>query len=100
VSVVGSPIAVGGFPFGVAVTPDGSKVYVANDGSGTVSLVHLRKLRKSHAAKFQVDHDAPIHRSHRPSANNAINKFYESRRAGNCLPLAFRRAAVASTWFA
>jgi len=38
--------------------------------------------------------------NHRPSANNAINKFYESRRAGNYLPLAFRRAAVAGTWFA
>ena len=25
---------------------------------GTVSLVNLHKLRKSHAAKFQVDHDA------------------------------------------
>ncbi len=26
-------------PFGVAVTPDGSKVYVANDGSSTVSVI-------------------------------------------------------------
>ena len=29
-TVVGSPITVGNFPMGVAVTPDGSKVYVAN----------------------------------------------------------------------
>ena len=29
-TVVGSPIPVGSFPFGVAVTPDGSKVYVTN----------------------------------------------------------------------
>ena len=31
-AVVGSPIAVGDAPFGVAVTPDGSRVYVANAG--------------------------------------------------------------------
>jgi YVTN family beta-propeller protein len=38
-TVIGSPIAVGSGPFGVAVTPDGSKVYVANEGSGTVSVI-------------------------------------------------------------
>jgi YVTN family beta-propeller protein len=37
--VVGSPITVGNFPFGVAVTPDGSKVYVANQGDSTVSVI-------------------------------------------------------------
>src|SRR5208282_4097952 len=37
--VVGSPITVGNFPFGVAVTPDGSKVYVANQYDGTVSVI-------------------------------------------------------------
>src|SRR6516162_2325563 len=38
-TVVGSPIPVGRSPFGVAVTPDGSKVYVANSLSGTVSVI-------------------------------------------------------------
>jgi YVTN family beta-propeller protein len=37
-TVVGSPITVGANPFGVAVTPDGSKVYVANSDS-TVSVI-------------------------------------------------------------
>jgi YVTN family beta-propeller protein len=31
-------IPVGHFPFGVAVTPDGCKVYVANDNDATVSV--------------------------------------------------------------
>jgi YVTN family beta-propeller protein len=38
-TVIGSPIAVGSYPFGVAVTPDGSKVYVANAGSNSVSVI-------------------------------------------------------------
>jgi YVTN family beta-propeller protein len=38
-TVVGSPILVGEFPYGVAVTPDGSKVYVTNEGSNTVSVI-------------------------------------------------------------
>jgi YVTN family beta-propeller protein len=38
-TVTGSPIPVGRQPFGVAVTPDGSKVYVANDADGTVSVI-------------------------------------------------------------
>jgi YVTN family beta-propeller protein len=38
-TVVGLPIPVGGAPFGVAVTPDGSKVYVANPASNTVSVI-------------------------------------------------------------
>jgi YVTN family beta-propeller protein len=38
-TVTGSPIPVGSFPFGVAVTPDGSEVYVANSGDGTASVV-------------------------------------------------------------
>jgi len=29
----------GSFPFGVAVSPDGSKVYVANNGDGSVSVI-------------------------------------------------------------
>jgi YVTN family beta-propeller protein len=32
-------IQVGANPFGVAVTPDGRKVYVANAGSNTVSVI-------------------------------------------------------------
>ena len=32
-------ILVGTEPFGVAVTPDGSKVYVANQGSNSVSVI-------------------------------------------------------------
>src|SRR5258706_12629442 len=33
-------IPVGVTPFGVAVTPDGSKVYVANRSPNTVSVIH------------------------------------------------------------
>jgi YVTN family beta-propeller protein len=33
-------IPVGRKPFGVAVTPDGSKVYIANSGDGTVSVIN------------------------------------------------------------
>ena len=32
-------VNVGRLPFGLAVTPDGSKVYVANNGAGTVSVI-------------------------------------------------------------
>jgi YVTN family beta-propeller protein len=46
VSVIGTgtnnvvaTVPVGHSPFGVAVTPDGSKVYVANFGDGTVSAI-------------------------------------------------------------
>ena len=35
----GGPIPVGMVPIGLAVTPDGSKVYVANNGSSTVSVI-------------------------------------------------------------
>jgi YVTN family beta-propeller protein len=38
-TVVGSPIPVGVGPFGVAVTPDGSKVYVTNATGNTVSVI-------------------------------------------------------------
>ena len=38
-TVVGFPILVGNQPFGVAVTPDGSKVYVANFNDNTVSVI-------------------------------------------------------------
>jgi YVTN family beta-propeller protein len=38
-AVIGNPITVGTRPFGLAVTPDGSKVYVANNGSNTVSVI-------------------------------------------------------------
>jgi YVTN family beta-propeller protein len=38
-TVIGSPITVGSGPFGVAVTPDGSKVYVANLAGNTVSVI-------------------------------------------------------------
>src|SRR5271167_2437248 len=37
--VTGSPIPVGGEPYGVAVSPDGSKVYVTIEGSNTVSVI-------------------------------------------------------------
>jgi YVTN family beta-propeller protein len=33
-------IPVGTFPNGVAVTPDGTKVYVSNTASGNVSVIH------------------------------------------------------------
>jgi YVTN family beta-propeller protein len=39
-TVLGSPIPVGSAPTGVAVTSDGSKVYVTNEGgNGTVSVI-------------------------------------------------------------
>jgi YVTN family beta-propeller protein len=38
-NTVAATIAVGSRPYGVAVTPDGSKVYVANANSGTVSVI-------------------------------------------------------------
>jgi YVTN family beta-propeller protein len=41
-TVIGPPIPVGSggnFPFGVAVTPDSSKVYVANSGANNVSVI-------------------------------------------------------------
>src|SRR6516225_7354908 len=37
--VVGSPITVGANPLGVAVTPDGSNVYVTNTSPNTVSVI-------------------------------------------------------------
>src|SRR5207249_12237544 len=46
VSVIDTPrntvtatVPVGLFPFGVAVTPDGAHVYVANQGGGNVSVI-------------------------------------------------------------
>jgi YVTN family beta-propeller protein len=38
-TVIGSPIAVGLGPEGAAVTPDGSKVYVANSLGSSVSMI-------------------------------------------------------------
>jgi YVTN family beta-propeller protein len=38
-AVIGSQIPVGPNPYGVAVTPDGSTVYVANSGTNTVSVI-------------------------------------------------------------
>jgi len=39
-AVVGSPIAVGDIPFGVAITPDGTKVVVVNAGSNNISVIN------------------------------------------------------------
>ena len=38
-AVIGSPITVGTHPYGVAVTPDGSRVYIANQSSNNVSVI-------------------------------------------------------------
>jgi len=38
-AVVGSPITVGAFPEGIALSPDGSEVYVTNLNGGTVSII-------------------------------------------------------------
>src|SRR5438552_3987779 len=38
-NAVSASVAVGRHPVGVAVKPDGSKVYVANRGNGTVSVI-------------------------------------------------------------
>src|SRR5215471_8747565 len=41
-TVVGLPISVGVSPFGVAVTPDGTKAYVAHDSTpGAVSVIDI-----------------------------------------------------------
>jgi YVTN family beta-propeller protein len=37
--VIGPPITVGDLPIGVAVTPDGNTVYVANADSNSVSVI-------------------------------------------------------------
>jgi len=37
--VMGAPITVGSFPFGMAITPDGTRAYVTNDGSNSVSVI-------------------------------------------------------------
>jgi len=42
-TVIGSPIPVGSVPIGVAVAPDGSKVYVANSYADTVSVIDTSK---------------------------------------------------------
>jgi YVTN family beta-propeller protein len=39
-NAVVSTITVGSQPLGVAITPDGTKVYVANDASATVSVIN------------------------------------------------------------
>ena len=38
-TVVGAPISVGNQPVGVAVSPNGARVYVANISSGNVSVI-------------------------------------------------------------
>jgi YVTN family beta-propeller protein len=37
--MVTATVKVGNFPHGVAVTPDGTKVYVTNAGDSTVSVI-------------------------------------------------------------
>ena len=39
-AVVGSPITVGDVPFGIAITPDGTKAYVTNQFDDTVSVIN------------------------------------------------------------
>ena len=38
-NTVTATVPVGSYPWGVAVSPDGTKVYVANEGSNTVSVI-------------------------------------------------------------
>ena len=42
-TVVGSPIAVGGGPSSIAITPDGQSAYVTNTSDNTVSVIDLQK---------------------------------------------------------
>ena len=35
-------LSAGSTPFGSAVTPDGSRIYIANSGSGTVSAIDVQ----------------------------------------------------------
>jgi YVTN family beta-propeller protein len=39
VSVIDTASAVGSVPFGVAITPDGTRAYVTNSGESTVSVI-------------------------------------------------------------
>ncbi|MEW6608265.1 MAG: YncE family protein [bacterium] len=41
-AVVGSPIPVGVYPYGIAITPDGNYAYVTNAGSDNVSVIDTR----------------------------------------------------------
>jgi len=52
-TVVGSPIAVGINPIGVALTPDGRFVYVTNASSNTVSVI-------DHATNTVVGSPIPV----------------------------------------
>ncbi len=40
-NTAGTPISVGSGPFGIAITPDGSRAYVANEFSGSVTPIDL-----------------------------------------------------------
>jgi YVTN family beta-propeller protein len=39
---VGPPIQVGGSPIGIAITPDGTRAYVVNPGSGGISVIDIQ----------------------------------------------------------
>jgi YVTN family beta-propeller protein len=41
-ALVGSPITVGANPVGIAITPNGSRAYVTNNGGGTVSVINTQ----------------------------------------------------------
>jgi YVTN family beta-propeller protein len=45
-NAVTATLGVGVFPFGIAVTPDGSRVYVANEGSNTLSVIETATMRR------------------------------------------------------
>jgi YVTN family beta-propeller protein len=41
-ALVGSPITVGANPVGIAITPNGSRAYVTNNGGGTVAVINTQ----------------------------------------------------------
>ncbi|HEX3495802.1 MAG TPA: YncE family protein, partial [Methylocella sp.] len=52
-TVLGTPILVGNLPLGIAFTLDGKHAYVANSGSGDVSVI--RTAKKKMVAKVAVE---------------------------------------------
>ena len=55
-AVIGSPITVGTHPLLIAVTPDGSTLYVTNFGGNSVSVVDVRPATPKIVTTIPVDH--------------------------------------------
>lgn len=69
VTVVASGIATGRGPTGLALTPDGSELWVLNSGDGTVSVINTRRQRE--VARFPSGGREPAHVSFHPTRGEA-----------------------------